>query len=193
MTADRSRTTGRGVVNDGTPGDEGVVVRQLRPADAQIFMTLRREALDMDPGSFGSAPGEDRALDPDFAREFLADTEQAVFGAFAPGLVGLVGVYLETRQKSAHKAHIWGMYVSPEQRGGGMGRSLMEAAIEFARGCEGIIQIHLSVSETAVPALALYQEMGFVAWGTEPRALRMNENFLDEHHMVLSLTDTPAG
>jgi ribosomal protein S18 acetylase RimI-like enzyme len=170
-----------------------VVVRRLGPADAEIFMSLRLEALDTDPASFGSAPGEDRALDPDFAREFLADTAQAVFGAFGPGLVGIVGVYLNTRLKSAHKAHIWGMYVSPRHRGSGRGRSLMEAAIEFARACAGITQIHLSVSETAAPALALYEELGFVAWGTEPCALRMNQDFLDEHHMVLSLTDTSAG
>ena len=178
---------------EGDPSDGRLVVRRLGPADAEMFMALRREALNTDPASFGSAPGEDRALEPDFARSFLADTEQAVFGAFSSGLIGMVGVYLNTRLKSAHKAHIWGMYVSPGDRGSGIRRSLMEAAIEFARSREGITQIHLSVSERAAPARALYEELGFVAWGTEPRALRMNEDFLDEHHMVFSLSDTAAG
>jgi ribosomal protein S18 acetylase RimI-like enzyme len=173
----------------GSPPEREVVVRRLIPTDVESFVALRREALEMDPGAFGASPESDMALDPVFIRDALADPQQAIFGAIESGLIGIVGVYRNRNLKSAHKIHVWGTYVSPTHRSKGIGRSLMEAAIEFARGCPGITQIHLSVSETALPALALYEELGFVAWGTEPRGLRLGQEFFSEHHMVLSLTD----
>jgi ribosomal protein S18 acetylase RimI-like enzyme len=173
----------------GSPPEREVVVRRLSPADAESFVALRHEALETDPGAFGASPDNDMGLDPVFIRDALADPQQAIFGAIESGIIGIVGVYRNKNLKSAHKIHVWGMYVSPTHRSRGIGRSLMEAAIEFARDCDGVKQIHLSVSETALAAMDLYGELGFEAWGTEPRGIRLGQEYLSEHHMVLSLTD----
>src|SRR5215211_725422 len=52
------------------------------------------------------------------------------------------------------------LYVVPDRRGRGLGRALLEAAIETARG-EGADHMDLGTSEDDVAARALYESLGF--------------------------------
>jgi ribosomal protein S18 acetylase RimI-like enzyme len=53
------------------------------------------------------------------------------------------------------------LYVAPERRGQGLGRALMEAAIDLARR-EGADRMDLGTSEDDVAARGLYESLGFV-------------------------------
>lgn len=165
-----------------------LVIRALGLEDVDRFMALRREALERAPSAFMSSPEDDRARERGASEVILSPGgRQAVFGAFAPELVGLVGVMREEKRKGAHKAFIWGMYVSEAARGLGAGGGLLEAAIGQARSWEGVRQLQLGVSETAEAAQRLYARHGFVRWGTEPEGLFDGERFVAEHHMALAL------
>jgi GNAT superfamily N-acetyltransferase len=52
------------------------------------------------------------------------------------------------------------LYVVPERRGRGLGRALMEAAINFARE-KGATYMDLGTSEDDIAARALYESLGF--------------------------------
>jgi ribosomal protein S18 acetylase RimI-like enzyme len=52
------------------------------------------------------------------------------------------------------------LYVVPDRRGQGIGRALMEAAIELARE-QGADHMDLGTGETDVAARALYESLGF--------------------------------
>jgi ribosomal protein S18 acetylase RimI-like enzyme len=52
------------------------------------------------------------------------------------------------------------LYVVPERRGHGLGRALMEAALETARAA-GATYMDLGTSEDDVAARALYESLGF--------------------------------
>jgi ribosomal protein S18 acetylase RimI-like enzyme len=52
------------------------------------------------------------------------------------------------------------LYVVPERRGQGLGRALMEEAMEVARA-EGATYMDLGTSEDDVAARALYESLGF--------------------------------
>lgn len=58
-------------------------------------------------------------------------------------------------------AYLEELYVVPGQRGRGLGRALLEAAMEQARG-EGATHMELGTSETDRAARALYESAGFV-------------------------------
>jgi ribosomal protein S18 acetylase RimI-like enzyme len=57
-------------------------------------------------------------------------------------------------------AYLEELYVVPPRRGQGLGRALLESAIEVARG-EGAAHIDLGTSETDVAARGLYESAGF--------------------------------
>jgi ribosomal protein S18 acetylase RimI-like enzyme len=69
--------------------------------------------------------------------------------------------------KDALDAYLEELYVVPERRGQGLGRALMEAAIELARS-EGAGDMHLGTSEEDVAARALYESLGFSNRGRRP-------------------------
>ena len=163
------------------------VIRRLTPADAASFMGIRREALESEPFAFGSSPDEDFVQSLEQAHGLLAASQSAVFGAFAPQLVGIVGVRRHTRKKERHKAEIWGMYLREEHRGRALGRQLMEAAIAFTREQDGVRLLYLTVTDRAQTAAALYEKLGFVIWGMEPAALHVDGADLTSKHMVLKL------
>ena len=59
------------------------------------------------------------------------------------------------------------LYVVPDRRGQGLGRALMEAAIELARQ-EGAVYMDLGTSEDDRAARGLYEGLGFSNRGGKP-------------------------
>lgn len=162
--------------------------RLLTPDDAEEYAALRRESLLNAPLALTSSPEDDRASSAAGVREILKrGPDSVIIGAFAPELVGAVGMYRDHHLKRAHKLHVWGVYVQPSHRGTGVGVALLEAAIAQARSMAGIACLDLSVNSTAPTAQRLYERVGFRMWGCEPDALRYDGQITQEHHMSLQL------
>jgi ribosomal protein S18 acetylase RimI-like enzyme len=160
-----------------------ITVRQLVAADAAAFRALRLLGLEESPEAFGSSYGseKDRSVES-FARS-IADGH--ITGGFAGDrLVAVAGFYVMAQEKAAHRGAVWGVYVHPEARGQGAATAVLEAVIAHAR--TRVLQLHLSVTTTG-PAVRLYHKLGFVVYGTEPRALCIDGRYFDEHLMVLRL------
>jgi ribosomal protein S18 acetylase RimI-like enzyme len=117
----------------------------------------------------------------------LVDPRQAVFGAFDEALVGFLGVMPGSHLKTAHRYYLWGLFVDPSHRGRGLGRGLAIQAIEFVRSLGGASAISLSVTDRAPEASALYRSLGFVEWGRDPDAIRLQGTSIAEMHMRLDL------
>jgi GNAT superfamily N-acetyltransferase len=163
-------------------------VRKLGVEDAPLLIALRREALESEPLAFAASVTDDIALVAESVRSFLASPDtQAVYGAFQDvALIGMAGLFRLSKMKQRHKAMIWGMYVQPSFRKAGIGRALLNAAIEQARAWS-VDQLRLSVTEPAAAARHLYESAGFRVWGSEPRAQQWNGQFVTEHHLFLDL------
>jgi ribosomal protein S18 acetylase RimI-like enzyme len=165
-----------------------VRIRLLTPDDAEAYFRLRGEALADAPLSFTAAPGDDFVSSPGELRKRLAtQPDSVIVGAFADSLIGAVGLVRESREKTRHKANLWGMYVSPSFRGRGVGGRLLDAAVEHARSIEGVTTVALAVSTAAEAARRMYESRGFVAWGLEPDALHWQGSSAGEHHMRLEV------
>jgi len=169
-------------------------IRILDGTDAEAFAALRHEALLDAPLAFLSSPDDDRAAVLASTRRMLGlAPASVVFGAFADELVGIVGVRQDDHVKAAHKAHVWGMYVTPGWRRRGLASQLLRASLEHAATLPGVRWVHLAVSDATPAARALYESLGFERWGTEPEAMEHEGRVADEHHMALQLLPQAGG
>jgi len=161
------------------------LIRVVTEADVDGFRALRLRALAEEPESFGASAEDFAAMAmPDVAARLRTTGDAFVLGAFLPDLAGMVGFAREGGQKRTHKGFIWGMYVAPEARGQGVGRALMTDALTRAAALPGLEQIHLGVVTTNAAARALYRSLGFSAYGTERRALKVGDRYVDEELMI---------
>ena len=163
-------------------------IRLLQEDDWAAFQQLRIHATLESPLAIWPTRDEEARRTPAEVRARIAPTAyQAVFGAFAGrDLVAIAGVRREPLAQVAHKAMLWGVYVHPAHRRGGLARRLLGAACAHARA-QGVLQIHLAVNAENPRALALYEALGFTVYGREPRTLRVDGVFYDEILMALPL------
>lgn len=164
--------------------------RYLTADDAGEWLRLRLEALQGDPEAFSASFEEYQPLSLEEVRKRLGfDAKDAfVVGAFENGrLQGCAGFYRDKGLKSRHKGRVWGVYVTPERRGAGVGKRLMGLLLKRGAALEGVEQILLSVTATQAGALRLYRSLGFTPYGLEPRALKIGDRFVDEEYMFLRL------
>lgn len=173
-----------------------ISVRRLSEADAEAYVSFRRDMLAAAPFAFGASPEDDFASEPGAVLEQLRRGDDSViFGAFDDDdhLVGSVGMFRDRHRKASHKMHVWGMFVATSHRGRGIGRRLLDAAVAHARSRAGVTRVDLSVSSDATAARRMYQLAGFASWGVEPDALRIDSRSIPEEHMVLPLGEATPG
>jgi RimJ/RimL family protein N-acetyltransferase len=164
-------------------------VRVLTSADAVAFRELRLRALKEHPEAFTSSFEEDEKRPLSATEQRIAGQDGNVFwGAFVDGEIrGMVGLVREPRAKNRHKADIVAMYVAPELGRRGLARGLLQAAIDYARNEAGVEQLVLTVTRSSQAAAKLYKAAGFVTFGLEPRAIKVDGEYYDKEHMILFL------
>lgn len=162
-------------------------IRRLTIADAPAYRALRLRGLREHAEAFTSSWGEDDAQPLAVTEARLASPQQVLWGAFDAGaLRGIVGLELLRRAKERHKAKVVGMYVPADEAGRGVGTVLLQALLAHARQA-GLSDLVLTVTEGNAAALRLYRQAGFEAFGTEPRAIRVNGRAFGKVHMHLAL------
>jgi ribosomal protein S18 acetylase RimI-like enzyme len=160
-------------------GAPAITIRLLGRADFAPYRALRLRGLAEHPEAYTSSAEEEATAEGDAriaAR--LGPSAQAphdaVLGAFdGDALVGAVGLAVDMREKARHRAHVLGMYVVPERTRCGIGRALLDAAIERARATPGLAGLTLTVTAGNDGALRLYERAGFAVVGRDPDAIRV--------------------
>jgi len=165
-------------------------IRPLGEDDAQTYWKLRMEALQTEPFAFGRAPEEHQAAGvAEIVRRFREPHERSfTLGAFEGGeLIGTATFVRDTSVKGRHKGNIYGVYVTASQRGRGIGGALIGALLKKAASDPSLEQFVLAAAVQQKAAGQLYRKFGFECFGTQPRALKVGSEYVDEEHMLLQL------
>ena len=159
-------------------GSQGApTVRRLTGDDAPAFRDIRLEGLQRHPEAFAASFEAEAAEDLAWFADRL--TRNAVFGAFRDGsLLGIAGFHAQGHEKMKHKGVLWGLYLREAARGSGLAQALVDAVETLARQEVEVLSVTVVTSNNA--ARALYERLGYVCYGTEPKALRVEGRDYDE-------------
>jgi ribosomal protein S18 acetylase RimI-like enzyme len=142
-------------------------IRQLGPGDLDAYRALRLAGILEAPAAFCTTHAAESAVPPERMRQRLVHTPyQRVFGAFhGERLVGCAALAREPIAVVHERANIWGVYVAPDARGGGLARQLMQACMAHAAAIAELRTLTLSVRRGNAVAEALYARLGFAVVG----------------------------
>lgn len=162
-------------------------ISRLTPAHAAEYRALMLLTYADQPDAFVATVHEREPLPVEWWASRLSDRPdpaELVLGAFVDGrLAGIASLRFQRRERTTHKAYLFGMSVLPKFRGRGIARALVEAVLDQARSTSGTRVVQLGVIQSNIPALRLYDSCGFLAFGTEPFAIRIGDGFVPVVHM----------
>jgi ribosomal protein S18 acetylase RimI-like enzyme len=172
----------------------GFVVRQAMPDDAEMLLTAVR-AVHNERLDSVITRREEFQITVDEERIWInkhneADNSAIVVAEHQGQLVGWAELRGGNRQRTRHTT-LLGITVARPWRGRGVGTALMDVLIEWARQNPIVEKIKLGVVASNEAGLALYQKMGFVQEGRQPREFKKEDGtYLDNIQMYLFVNTT---
>lgn len=153
------------------------LIRNAVGTDAQEvydMFTLTHEQTD-----YLASYKEESDFDVAFERQFLVDKEgsdkEVYLCAVVDGhIVGVAGVDSVGKNKVRHRAEL-GIAIDKAFWGMGIGRALVTACIESAKNA-GYAQLELEVVSNNDGAIYLYESMGFMEYGRNPKGFQSRYN-----------------
>ena len=168
------------------------VVRPAEPSDAAALVALAR-AVGAEPGGWlltsdrWRSTGDERR----FLRSVRGHPDAAVFVAEADGAaVGRLSLSRDPHPASRHVADL-GLMVAAGHRRRGIGRALLQRAVEWARGA-GVRKLELHVFPWNGAALALYESFGFEREGLRRGHYLRDGEYVDAILMALDVLRAPG-
>lgn len=142
------------------------------------------------PSAFGSDYESAQQLTvEDFRHRVRNDADNFITGTFSGSLlIGSCGGRRDPDAKRRHIGYIWGMYLQPDHRGGGLANEMLDTTLKRLKQMPGLEVIQLAVTAGNTAAEQLYETAGFLEYGIEPAALKVDQHTYDERLMWLPLS-----
>ena len=155
------------------------VIRRATPADAGALVELGR-TVSSEPEAWLITEGDWRNVGDErrYLRAVRRSPHAAVFVAEnAAGIVARLSLARDSHPASPHVADL-GLMVAMSHRRRGIGRSLLEQAVAWARESE-IEKLELHVFPHNEPAIKLYERFGFEREGLRRHHFRRGGGLVD--------------
>jgi ribosomal protein S18 acetylase RimI-like enzyme len=159
------------------------IATSLEPHDLEDLCEATNAAI-IEGGGFGWIASQDRAVLARHFRGVLLVPDRVLFLARLDGVVvGSSQLVRPTRNNEAQAfaAQLTHAYIAPYARGFGLARALV-ARVEDYAAAQGFRVLNLDVRETQARAIALFESLGYVRWGTHPAYARVDGRTVAGHH-----------
>jgi ribosomal protein S18 acetylase RimI-like enzyme len=155
-------------------------IRKLLPSEALLWKKYRIEALQNHPENYlASSDDELKLSDADWEKRI---TDNEIFGLFEEScLMSMLAFTILPQEKSQHIGEIWAVYTLPDARGKGYLTQLMEHVLDYEK--DRVDHFRLACNTLNIGAFRIYQKLGFTVYGTERKAVKINDTFYDEYLM----------
>ena len=150
-------------------------IRRLEPHEIALHRDIRLRALRDAPDSFGESAAEAEGRPASYWEELTRSvTEPGRYVMFlaCDGVAVHGSTYGLRDPQDRYAGRVGGTWVAPLHRRQGIGKTLLQAAVVWARD-QGLRRLRLWAPATNVAALLLYQQAGFADTG-QRRALPTN-------------------
>ena len=149
-----------------------IILEPITTRNALLFKDVRLRALQDSPTAFSSTYAEESLLtDTDWVKRAAQWNSEKSIGYLAMDArisCGIASGLLD--QVDATRAHLLSMWVAPTHRRQGVGRTLVEAIVTWAR-TQNLRTLLLLVTSNNEGAIKFYRQLGFTLTGrTEPYA-----------------------
>jgi ribosomal protein S18 acetylase RimI-like enzyme len=175
------------------------VIELYWPADADenLRAAVHRVLHDVvaDGGAVGYTEPPDRTQTDAWLDDVLVDVHAgngAIVVATVDGTVAAMGTWRRERPPVFRtSAEVAKVMAHPSARGLGLGRRIVSALVEDARGTD-IELLTLGVRGNNLGTIQLYEELGFREWGRLPNRIVVGDDRFDDVKMMLSLGHQPG-
>ena len=139
-------------------------VEELKPGDGLIWRDLRLRALKDSPDAFGSTyEVEVQRSDDEWQDHINRNVADPLVTNFVARIddepAALAVCVFDENERTI--CHLFAMWVAPEFRRRGLGRAILESALDWMKQ-KGAKKAQLSVTEGNKEALSLYRSFGFL-------------------------------
>ncbi len=165
--------------------------REARKDDAKALLAYKKQVFD--ESEFLSRPGSEYQVTVEEEAEGIVSmtcTENALIwlAIEKEEVVGCLNIRPYPLQREKHKASI-GLSVKKSCRGQGIGKKLMQKAIEFFEASP-LHRLELTVVKDNVQAVTLYKKLGFREEGIMKDGIKQNQTYYDILVMAMVKEDT---
>lgn len=148
-----------------------ITIRQLVAADWELYRTIRLQALQTDPRSFGSNFTRENAYSNQEWQDRLDNPDVGTFGLFCDqNIIGLTGIGIKRDDPTKRWARLWGSWIAPAHRGCGYSDLLYTMRLDWARAHPTIEWIEVSHRDGNEASRRANQRHGFVFTRRAPYA-----------------------
>ncbi|TBY61833.1 GNAT family N-acetyltransferase [Rhizobium leguminosarum bv. viciae] len=121
----------------------------------------------------------------DFVLNMIKQRNPHIVAVVGKRVVGWCDITRHFFPSHSHRGSL-AMGIVPDYRGRGLGRRLIDAALDEARQ-ESFIRVELSVHADNARAIALYEKVGFLPEGVLRRSVLIDGRFIDTVTMAIML------
>ncbi|MEO6728771.1 MAG: GNAT family N-acetyltransferase [Candidatus Dojkabacteria bacterium] len=159
-------------------------IRKAELKDYTAIKNLMLVALKEDPHAFSVSAEE---YEPNseywwmgYINPFLTNSSQEMYLSFNEDeLQGMIGITYDNKQRKKHIASFVWFYVDKKFRGKGIGKSLINKALEVLENNKEITKLSLLVVASQEQAIGIYKKRGFEINGTLKKELKISSEFFD--------------